>query len=194
MQKKIIVSIIIIILLLVAGGVYYWWWGSQEKEPSLEPVDYIQIKETPEGKIVENTKEGVSMKVPEGWEVELPTNKENPVNFYIFGAIEDEKEYVCKITSVIREDFSATLDELQKELQAQHTEIYTINRDEFIETEIAGQKTLKNILDTAEGGYAVSIYIIFNNKLYIFSVMSNSQNAEKCSQEFDKFLETVSIK
>ncbi len=72
MQKKttILILIIVIILLLIGGGVY-WWWGNQEKEPknSLETVDYIQIKETPEGKIVENTKEGISMKVPEGWEV-----------------------------------------------------------------------------------------------------------------------------
>jgi len=63
MQKRIIISIIVILILI--GGLFWWW----EKRKPKTLADYIIVKETPEGKIVENTKEKISIKVPEDWRV-----------------------------------------------------------------------------------------------------------------------------
>jgi len=83
-KKTTIILITIIALIFISGGVYLW--QSQEKESSLESMDYIQIKDTPEGKIVENTKEGISMKVPDGWEVNQFINDNKDLELRKFGS------------------------------------------------------------------------------------------------------------
>ena len=50
MKKKIVIPIIVI-LILAAGGIFWW----QNREIKGSPEDYV-IKETEEGKIVENKK------------------------------------------------------------------------------------------------------------------------------------------
>lgn len=84
MKNKIVIFIIVILILAIGG--FFWWWQGQkvqrekiekEKEVPKEEVEEkiiesfgdIIVKETQEGKIVENKKEGISMKVPEDWEV-----------------------------------------------------------------------------------------------------------------------------
>jgi len=62
LNKKIVIPIIIVVLILVGGGFFWWQW----REIKGSPDDYV-IKETPEGKIVENKKAGLTVKVPEGW-------------------------------------------------------------------------------------------------------------------------------
>jgi len=92
MKKKIIISIVIVVILIaIAGGFFYWWQGQKTKEireqkveePPEEPEEKviesfgdIIVKETPKGKIVENKKESISMKVPEGWEVNTHTSED----------------------------------------------------------------------------------------------------------------------
>ena len=76
-NKKIIFSLIIIILLLIAGGVFCW----QNREIKGSPEDYV-VKETPEGKIVENKKAGLTVKVPEGWIEEKIEIEESSMIFY----------------------------------------------------------------------------------------------------------------
>ena len=61
MSKKIVISIVVILILV--GGGFFWWQGREIKG---SPEDYV-IKETKEGKIVENKKAGLIVKVPEGW-------------------------------------------------------------------------------------------------------------------------------
>jgi hypothetical protein len=49
--------------LILAGGFFYWWQGREIKG---SPEDYV-IRETTEGKIIENKKAGLTVKAPEGW-------------------------------------------------------------------------------------------------------------------------------
>ena len=53
MKKKILIPIFVILFLAVAGGGFFWWWQGREIKGS--PQDYV-IKETEEGKFVENKK------------------------------------------------------------------------------------------------------------------------------------------
>jgi len=64
MSKKVIFSLIVILIL--AGGGFFWWRQGREIKGS--PEDYV-IKETAEGRFVENRKARLSIKAPEGWEV-----------------------------------------------------------------------------------------------------------------------------
>jgi len=193
MQKKTIIFIIISVLLLISGGVYLWW--SQEKESSLTSVDYIQIKDTPEGKIVENTKEGVSMKVPEGWEVQLPTNEQEPVSFYSPEVVQGEEgeEFMCKITSLVSRE-KTNIIKIQNEINYNISELFTIKSHNFEIIEVTGIKALKSVLNTFETGYSITVNVPFNDRLYTFIIYAASNYEEKCSQKFDEFLKTVSIK
>ena len=63
-MKKIMVSSIMIITPLVSGGGVFWRWQNKEIEGS--PKDYA-IGETAEGKIIENKRGVLTLKVPHGW-------------------------------------------------------------------------------------------------------------------------------
>ena len=99
MKKKIIILIIVIfVLILGVGGFFYLWQGQMAQkskeiekkeevteEKIIETFGDIVVKETPEGKIVENKKESISMKVPEGWEVNTHTSEDVVLQIRKFG-------------------------------------------------------------------------------------------------------------
>jgi hypothetical protein len=181
---------IIILGLIALYGLNYW----QEKKNgsngnnivSRQKADEIVITDLPTGeKLVENKTQGYSVRVPNTWQIEKPTSNQTPISFYTDGL-------KCKMTSSVQEAVR-NFEELESKLKNEHSEWYTINQDKFLITEINNNKVLKNLLDTVEGGYSVSIYLL-RDKLYIFSVMNESKDKEFCSQEFDKFLATISIK
>jgi len=82
MDKKIFIFIVVIVFLIFASGVFYWW----QKGRGPQGLDsYIVVKETPEGKIVENTKKKISMKVPKGWEVNKFLSEDKDLEIRKFG-------------------------------------------------------------------------------------------------------------
>ena len=101
MKKKISIFIIIIFVLILGGGLFYWWQSQKIQEPEeaeeippqekpeqkkiIERFGDVVVKETPEGKIVENEKEGISMKVPDGWEVNTHTSEDIILQLRKFG-------------------------------------------------------------------------------------------------------------
>jgi len=205
MQKKTTILIIVIILFLIGGGVY-WWWENQEKEPktSLEPVDYIQIKETPEGKIVENTKEGVSMKVPEGWEVQLPTSEQEPVMLW------GPTYMKCKIESGV-ENLNLSLEELREKLSHPSEDLLAPSetfREAKIITLSNNQKAVQEDVVTEEFGFFRTVEIPQNNKVYWFTIFPTSEeerqnwlktypnfkeNKVNCFIEFEKVINSLSF-
>ncbi len=52
---------------------------------------------------------------------------------------------------------------------------------------------IKNVFESEKFGLGTSIYIPIKNKVYGFHLVWASDEKERCVQEFDKFLETVSI-
>ena len=191
LNKKVI---FVIVLILLAGG-FFWW---QNKEIKGSPDDYV-IKETEEGIFVENKKAGLTMIVPEGWEIKKMEVEEGGVTFYSEGTIIEWKndqiilplENGCMMGSeVIYEKMD--FEEIKEEARRTHL-MLGVESDEFEEILVNNYKTLKNTFELQEYGPGVGIYIPIKNKGYAFYLYWASNQKEECVQEFDKFLETISI-
>ena len=194
MKKKIVISIVVILILV--GGGFFWWQGREIKG---SPEDYV-IKEIEEGKFVENKKAGLKIKVPEGWIEKKIEFLEGSVAIYtpnIEGKMEDEMikpplKKGCLIeTSVIYREMN--FDEIKKEVKELHAGL-GIKSEEFEEVKINNRQALKNIFESKFLGPALVIYIPTKDKLFDFDLYWAPEEKENCVQEFDKFLETVSIK
>jgi len=196
-RKKIIIFLIIISLLIIAGGVFWWWQGREIKG---SPEDYV-IKETAEGKIVENKKAGLKVKVPEGWETKRIEMEEGAVAFYSSDMESDWKEGKivlplrngCRIQVGIGYEHVDFTD-LKIELRYSYA-LMGMKSVSFEETTVKKYPALKSIFDIQErgSGVGVSISIPMDNKVYGFSVVWGPDEKETCVQEFNKFLETISI-
>jgi len=196
MRKKILISIFVILfLILIIGGGFFWW---QNREIKGSPEDYI-IKETPEGKIVENKKAGLVVKAPEGWIEKKIELLEGSVVFDtpdIEGKWEDEMvkpplKRGCTIEATVvykKMDF----DEIKKEIKELHAGL-GIKSEEFEIVTINNRQVLKNTFDSKFIGPGIGAYFINKNKIYSFGVYWAPEEKERCIQEFDKFLATVSI-
>ena len=194
-KKKIIISIIIVLLLVIAGGVFWWWQGREIKG---SPDDYV-IKETEEGKFVENKKAGLKVKVPEGWETKKMETKEGSVLTHTLDI--EGKEWndmvVPPLTNGCGIEISVVykkmnFEEIKEEVKAIHFGVQ-IKSEEFEEIAINSHRALKNTFDSEVLGPAIVIYIPKGNKLYDFDLYFSPNEKEKCIQEFNEFLETVSI-
>jgi hypothetical protein len=194
MKKIIFLSLII---LLIGAGGFFWWRQGREIKGS--PKDYI-IKETPEGKIVENKRAGLTIKVPEGWETKKIELLEGSVIFDtpdIKGIWQNEMispplETGCGIEStVVYEEMD--FDILKEKIKEIHAGL-GIKSEEFEVIMINNQQSLKNSFDSISIGPGIAVYFIQKNKLYNFTIYWAPEDKERCIQEFDKFLESVSIK
>ena len=195
MTKKII-FLIIAILVFGAGG-FFWWWQGREIKGS--PEDYV-IKETKEGKIVENKKAGLTVKVPEGWIEKKIEFLEGSIAIYtsdMEGKLEDEMikpplKKGCAIEGAVVYK-QMNFDEIKEEIKKFHA-VFGITSEEFEMITINNRQVLKNTFDSKFLGPSIGIYLLNKNKFYNFSIYWAPEEKEKCVQEFDKFLETVSIK
>ncbi len=195
LNKKVIFIFGIILILLAAGGLFFWW---QNREIKGNPADYV-IKETAEGKIVENKKAGLTVKAPEGWGVEKVEFEEGAINFYSpntkaelqEGKIVLPVKNGCLIqTNIVYKKMD--FEQIQQEARRTHI-MLGVKSDEFEEIIINNSNALKNIFDLYKYGSGIGIYVPIKNKGYAFYLYWDSEEKEKCIQEFDKFLETVSI-
>jgi len=195
MGKKYIFVLIFVSFLLIAGGVFYWW---QNREIKGSPEDYI-IRETKEGKIVENKRAGLTMKVPEGWVEKKIEFLEGSVTFDtpdIKGRWEDEMvkpplEKGCTIEAAVVYE-KMNFDEIKEEIKEIHAGL-GIKSEKFEMVTINNRQALKDMFDSKFLGPGMAVYFINKNKLYSFAVYWAPEEKERCIQEFNKFLETVSI-
>jgi len=197
MKKKILIPIFVVLFLAVVGGGFFWWW--QRREIKGSPQDYV-IKETEEGKFVENKKAGLTVKVPEGWEAEKMEVEEGFVVLYPLyapferqnGRIKLPLEDGCIIdVGVVYEkmDFTDIKIDIRYTLS-----VLGINSHEFEEIIINDYSALKNIFDTQKIGPGIGINIPYKNRTHSFYLYWSPDKRETCIQEFDKFLETILIK
>lgn len=176
-----------------------------EHKPSEEPTtpttwsqkeDY-KIIETSEGKFVENEKAGLSFKVPDGWRVEIDESTEIQLLVKFF-----EKNAKRDLTSGFLiegcgwqlgiEDNKAEAQRIVQDIGlCQHNNVDL--RKEVID--INGHRALKIIVfDDPKLGKDVYIGLPLEEKISYFRVLFFPGEEERCSREFDKFLETVLIK
>jgi hypothetical protein len=194
-MKKKIVIFLVVVLILVAGG-FFWW---QKREIKGSPKDYV-IKETPEGKIVENKRAGLKIKVPEEWEAKRIEAEEGVIVLYPSntevefreGKIILPLEKSCIIHTGLaykRMEFS------QIEFETRYTHsLLGKKSEEFEEIIVNNYRALKNTFDTQKIGSGMGINIPYKDKVYTFYLYWADGEKENCIPEFDKFLETVSIK
>ena len=199
LNKKFI-FIFIIILLLIAGGVFCWQKNREtpiEKWEAAEvssEEDYI-IKETPEGKVVENKKMGLIYKIPKDWILE----KGDPTTFYspdtkIWEKRSDILEKGCKIyiwTSYIK----TNLDTLKKFLDANFSKLSSVIKvDESSTIKVNNYSALRYKYHIENlGMWYISVDFPSKGKLYKIVIFNPIEEKERCEVEFNKFLETVSI-
>ena len=194
MKKKIVIPIIVI-LILAAGGIFWW----QNREVKGSPEDYA-VKETAEGKIVENKKAGLSVTVPEGWKIEKIELREGWTMFY---SPETEIRWKQEGVVLLPLEKGCTID---AEVMYKKMDLIQIKSDirysltsldlKFIEFEdiiINNREALKTIFDTQKVGPGIIVDIPWNDKVYIFNLTFGVNEKEKCIQEFNKFLDTISI-
>lgn len=194
MKKKIIIFLILF-LIIVIGGLFWWWQGREIKG---SPEDYV-IKETAEGIFVENKKAGLTVRAPEGWEVKKMEVEEGLMVFNspdIKGGLQNDKiipplENGCIVhISVIYEEMDFTYLKLQAKY---NLALLNVKSEEFEEIVINNYHALKIIADTQKIGPAIGIDIPHKNKTYSFLLIFAPDDKNNCIQEFDRFLETISI-
>ena len=202
-NKKIIFSLIIIILLLIAGGVFCWQkiretpiekWEAAKVSPA---EDYIITKETPEGKIVENKKMGLSYETPKDWILE----NGSPTAFYSPDTKFREKsssiffEKGCKI-NVYADYIKTNLNTLKKFIEADFSKLSPLIKvDESSVLKLSGYSALKYKyhIENFRMEY-ISINFLSKNKHYKILLSNPIGEEEHCEAEFNRFLETVSVK
>jgi len=195
LNRKVVFIFVVVLILCVVGG-FFWW---QNREIKGSQADYV-VKETAEGKIVENKKAGLTVEVPEGWEIKKMETEEGLMTFF---PLETEMEIIegkivlpikkgCLIrtTIVYRE---GNLDQIKKETTIDHVLMGGTIYDDFEEVMMNNYYGIKNVFESEKFGSGTSIYIPIKNKVYGFHLVWASDEKERCVQEFDKFLETVSI-
>jgi hypothetical protein len=191
------VSILVILLILVAGGLFFWWQSNKEIKGS--PDDYI-IKETPQGIFVENKKAGLIVKAPEGWVVKMIEEEEGAIDFGSLDLETNKKEGKivlplekgCKIQAAVEYgEFDITNIEIEIRYSLALMGMKSVY---FEETAVNNSPALKSTFGLEEdSNLGISISIPSDNKVYGFSVMWGFEEKEKCIQEFNEFLETISI-
>ena len=185
-----LISALVIIIAIYVPGIV-------KVPPVIAPPEIksdIVVEELEDGKkLVKNVKEGFSVVVPEGFGVEI---KEDNKIFSLYSSEiiknNGEEEFMCKISSLV-ENKKTNLNEIKNGIILTTAELFTIKSQEFELVNIAGHEALKNILDTMETEYSISVHIPTDEKIYEFVVYSNANNKEKCTEYFNNFLETVII-
>lgn len=173
-----------------------WLQGRGTIEGS--PDDYL-VRDTEQGEFVENERAGLRVKVPDGWTVEKIDVMEGSMVFYSPdaqgvrpGRIRPPLEKGCIIETAVaykKTDF----EEIKREIKEVHQDL-VVKLDEIEMVEVNGKQVLKNNFESIELGPSVNLYYVLEDKFYGFSVYATPGEIEKCSQEFERFLETVSIK
>jgi len=204
MERKLIILIIIVLLLAAGGGVFYCL-ELQEKRPEKvlirEAVKYPTeeewvIKETPEGKIVENEKAGLKVRVPEGWKVEkfeIGSNEWSVGLSSPDAKLSENKLYPiagCGVGITVeysKSDFEYIKGYLGIPEYLQSNKIEIIKVSEYL----ASRETLG---ENPKLGQSVAVQVPVDNKVYVFDTFLIPDEKERCSQEFGKFLEGVVIK
>ena len=203
MAKKIIL-VVVIVLFLVVGG-FFWW---QNRETPVEKWDEAEvsrradynIKETPEGQFIENEKAGISFLIPKEWILEDDPSYFSRISFHNPDAKFDEKRsYILEkgcVIDVYINYIKTNLDTLEKFINedfSKSSSVIKVNKSS--KTKISNYTALRYEYDAENLKMAyISIDIPSKNNLYKILLSNPIQEKERCIQEFDKFLETVSIK
>jgi len=225
----IIVVLITTLIVIIVGGIF-WWQLNKVELLTFSPIlpssgfgtiyasqEEFVIKETPEGKIVENKIAGLEVKVPQGWEAEKvnigwdyllgkPTD-ECIVDLTSQDAEFDEKTHLlkkgCGISIIVGySEKNVKYKELSRYIRFvkllsifEPQTFKELQEKEKIEVvKVANRSALKVVISENQAGKGIAIEIPLKNKILYFDTLFVPGHEERCSQEFNKFLEEVLIK
>lgn len=214
-KERVGIFIIVIILFLILGGAFLWQESRFPKSKTVYQRTFVdgknyEIIDTPEGKIVENKKERLIVKVPEDWIVkkyEETVGLFSPgTDFNQYGGFLEsiKKKGTCLISITIYKckkvdpEIATDVDEIRylinqiQNLTLEKSRETTEEPEIIYEVETVGNKSaLRRIfLKKGEEKY-ISVEVPVDNTVYSFE--SGIILSEKCIQEFNNFLKTVLI-
>ena len=204
---KIIISVIIIFLIFLVGGIFYWWQWRKETEVGFIWANKFTERNLDGEKIIEDKKSGLSVRIPKEWKkiegvgglsiIFLSPDFELHPKMGPYSPPVPQRG--CSIEMSVKKeipfsDYDIEYSYLQKEIDRclKSTEC----EDEVIE--VNGHKGSKHIFypedQSTFTGNSISIKVPSNDWVYTFNTYLFSQDREKCTQEFDKFLENILLK
>jgi len=211
MKKVVKIIIGIIGFLVVAGLVFYFWQYYKQKQE--ENLGYIQFngfaKQEVNGEVYfENKEAGLKFKVPQGWnyyESHIASMALSSPDFVDFKETDSTKSFIpktgCWIGVSVKNSLSDDADYAITKDRLSHSDLLeTINteKDNYSVVIISGEKMLKtnHLSDTNKDNVGNFIYIDMakKNKFYSIETSIFGDDKEKCSQIFDEFLTSISIK
>ena len=169
---------------------YYQEWRDRESIAQQQKPDEIIITELPNGeKLVENKTEGVSVKIPAEWTIDGTKDQFYPPQSF------KENEIICKIESYVSNEVINDIEKFKNE-HSSSDELTTVIKSEYTDLIIYGYPALLSFIETDINVITREAIIFTPNKTYNFAVYDLSTNRDKCYKkvEFDKFLQTVSLK
>ncbi len=169
----------------------------EETKEIVKPLSsHLLLRETPQGKIIENTKEGISLKVPEGWEVNeaiseqiLEIRKFGPdqtietelVDGTILKLYTQNNPEELNIKDFALKNWKYSPEELIT-LKINNTEVIkTIEKLEYGTDEFDNPVYLEN-------SEVIGIAFTKDKKVYIFSCDSVGKNYQLYSKECEKLI------
>lgn len=207
MNKKIkIVLSVLLVLAIISFIVFKVFEYNKEKEENLNFIsinDFIERKM--EGKtIIENKDIGLSFVLPQGWEfintswanVSMRTIDYEPLNGDMKSAPMPDKgcwiDFNFSINSMQGFDYDYINDLANINGYAEDA---SLENSKYERTDVNSLKAVKYVHILSDSGESISILIPFNkNKVYAFKTYLMGQDKEKCLEEFNSFINLVSIK
>ena len=204
---KIVIPVVIVLLILIIAGGFFWWQWKRESEVGFARFEDFKERVNNEEKTIEHKKSGLSVKIPKDWKMgggvgELsiiflsPDFEPNPKIGPYSPPIPEKG---CSIEMSVKKEIESSEFDIESSYLKEKIEecLASINcEDEVIE--VSGHKALKHIFSpenqTIISGNYVSVKIPRNEWVYTFEAYLFSQDKERCAQEFNKFLEKISIK
>jgi hypothetical protein len=215
MWKKVIIGAVVILgLLLIAEGVF---WLKNKKEYLGEPIskntfanpkDY-EIIETPEGKLVENKKEGFKMLAPKEWQVVMGAvdNPFDPQVILLSPEVENnnfiksaKEKGACGMSVEIYKSekvnpgITTFADDLRNEIADIQSNIEKYRKEEHPRNEVILVDNNSSIKRTyIRDGKVTLIETVVPVGQTVYNFSSGLIVNQKCVEEFNKILSTVSI-
>ena len=201
---KTIIAIVFILALIAVGFFYY----NKMQEDRMGPVSFESFKKTEtDGKVfMENKDIGLKFMVPEGWEVistDIASISMHSPDFVPFQDPSFIPKTGCWIDITPKIQIEGSDYDLQYTYYRQIIDdkevLATMNRENE-KCEIVNLDGLKSVKDInsenneENQGSFISITTPYNNVVYRFDTYIFGQDKEKCLQDFNNFLTTVSIK
>ncbi|MFZ3055024.1 MAG: hypothetical protein WA091_03550 [Minisyncoccales bacterium] len=203
-KRKIIIAVVLILVLAIAG----YLWYKKVQEDRMGPVSFDSFEKIEiDGKVfMENKDIGLKFMVPDGWEVvstDIASLSMYSSDFVPFQDPSFIPKKGCWIDVAPKVQIEGSKYDLQYTYYRQVIDdeevLNTLNQgnDKCEIVDLDGLKFAKEIYSNNNSdnqGEYIGLTTPYNNVVYRFNTYIFGQDKEKCVQEFNNFLSTISIK